>query len=409
MENNNNAKKDYIEYDQNDETRETLLKVENLSKLYGMDKKEATKLKKQGLNKDEIYDKTKVTVALWDVNLEVKNKEIFVIIGLSGSGKSTLVRCFNMLNKPTTGHIYYNGKDISKFNKKELNNYRREKISMIFQGFGLMSHRDVLGNVEYGLEVKGVSKEERYKKSKEVISMVGLEGLEDEPISSLSGGMKQRVGIARALANDPEVLLMDEPFSALDPLVRKDMQFELLTIQRKLDKTIIFITHDINEAFKLGDRVAIMKDGEIIQIDTPERMTSHPATDYVKQFIDSADKTQVISVRNVMITPNSIVRLKDNPEIAIKTMKENGVSSAYVVSDKTKLRGVITVDDAIRAHKEGLDISDVLIKDIATTSPDTILNEIINLATESSFPIAVVDDDNNLKGIVSKVHVLSSM
>lgn len=409
MENNNNTKKDYIEYDQNDETRETLLKVENLSKLYGMDKKEATKLKKQGLNKDEIYDKTKVTVALWDVNLEVKNKEIFVIIGLSGSGKSTLVRCFNMLNKPTTGHIYYNGKDISKFNKKELNNYRREKISMIFQGFGLMSHRDVLGNVEYGLEVKGVSKEERYKKSKEVISMVGLEGLEDEPISSLSGGMKQRVGIARALANDPEVLLMDEPFSALDPLVRKDMQFELLTIQRKLDKTIIFITHDINEAFKLGDRVAIMKDGEIIQIDTPERMTSHPATDYVKQFIDSADKTQVISVRNVMITPNSIVRLKDNPEIAIKTMKENGVSSAYVVSDKTKLRGVITVDDAIRAHKEGLDISDVLIKDIATTSPDTILNEIINLATESSFPIAVVDDDNNLKGIVSKVHVLSSM
>ncbi len=398
----------YIE-DNNVEERETLLKVENLSKLYGADKKDAIKLRNKGLNKDEVYDKTKVTIALWDVNLEVKNKEIFVIIGLSGSGKSTLVRCFNMLNELTSGNIYYDGKDISKYNKKELNEYRREKVSMVFQGFGLMSHRNVLGNVEYGLEVKGVSKEERHKKSKEVISMVGLEGLEDEPISSLSGGMKQRVGIARALANDPEVLLMDEPFSALDPLVKKDMQFELLTIQRKLDKTIIFITHDINEAFKLGDRVAIMKDGEVIQIDTPERMTSHPATDYVRQFIDSADKTQVISVKNVMITPNSLVRLRDNPKLAIKAMRDNDVSSAYVISEKTKFQGVITLDDTLRAQREGLNLSDILIRDIMTTSPDAILSDIISDATESRFPLAVVDEDNNLKGIVSKVHVLSSM
>ncbi len=394
---------------ENDIEMETILKVENLSKLYGADKKDAVKLKNQGLCKDDIYNKTNVTVALWDVNFEIKEKEIFVIIGLSGSGKSTLVRCFNMLNKPTTGTIYYKDKDISKFNKKELNDYRRNKVSMIFQGFGLMSHRNVLGNVEYGLEIKGVPREERHKKAQEIISMVGLKGLDEEPITSLSGGMKQRVGIARALANDPEILLMDEPFSALDPLVRKDMQFELLTIQRKLDKTIVFITHDINEAFKLGDRVAIMKDGEIIQIDTPEQMTSNPANDYVKQFIDSADKTQVISVRNVMITPNSIVRLKDNPRMAIKAMKDNGVSSAYVISDKTKLRGVITIDDAIRANKEGLNISDVLISDIITTSPDAILNEIIDLATSSRFPLAVIDDDNNLKGIVSKVQVLSSI
>ncbi|HZJ99067.1 MAG TPA: glycine betaine/L-proline ABC transporter ATP-binding protein [Tissierellaceae bacterium] len=405
----NSIKNNYTEDNKNSEHRETVLKVENLSKLYGADKKEAMKLKRDGLNKDEVYDKTKVTIALLDVNLEVKDKEIFVIIGLSGSGKSTLVRCFNLLNKPTTGNIYYYGKDINTFTKKELNEYRREKVSMIFQGFGLMSHRNVLGNVEYGLEVKGMSKDERHKKSKEIISMVGLEGLEDEPISSLSGGMKQRVGIARALANDPEILLMDEPFSALDPLVKKDMQFELLTIQRKLDKTIVFITHDINEAFKLGDRVAIMKDGEIVQIDTPERMTSNPANDYVKQFIDSADKTQVISVRNVMITPNSIVRLKDNPQMALNTMRENGVSSAYVISDKTKLRGVITLDDAIRANNEGLSIADVLIKDITTTHPDAILSEIISLATAARFPLAVVDEDNNLKGIVSKVHVLSSI
>ncbi|NLJ99105.1 MAG: glycine betaine/L-proline ABC transporter ATP-binding protein [Tissierellia bacterium] len=386
-----------------------LLSVRNVSKLYGSEKNKAIKLKQSGADKDTIYEKTGVTIALWDATLDIKEGEVFVIIGLSGSGKSTLVRCFNMLNKPTSGQIYFQGKDISKFNKEQLNDYRRNKISMVFQQFGLMSHRDVIGNVEYGLEVKGMPKEERRTKAKEMISMVGLDGHENEPISSLSGGMKQRVGIARALANDPEILLMDEPFSALDPLVRKDMQFELLTIQRKLNKTIIFITHDIDEAFKLGDRVAIMKDGEIIQVATPEEMSEHPATDYVKQFIDSADKTQVISVRNVMIRPNSIVRLRDNLNYAINTMKSNGVSSAYVVGEKMKLQGVITIDDAIQARKEGLTISDILIRDINKTSPDTLLTDIISMATETPFPIAVVDEDNGLKGIVSKVHVLSSM
>ena len=340
--------------------------------------------------------------------MDIKKGEIFVIIGLSGSGKSTLVRCFNRLNKPTSGTILYGSEDINKLDKRSLEEYRRNKISMVFQNFGLMSHRNVISNVEYGLEIKGIPKEERQKKAVEMLNMVGLDGLENEPISSLSGGMKQRVGIARALANDPEILLMDEPFSALDPLVRKDMQFELLTIQRKLEKTVIFITHDIDEAFKLGDRVAIMRDGELIQVDTPENMSEYPANDYVKQFIDSADKTQVISVRNVMITPNSIVRLKDNPNYAINIMRKNGVSSAYVVSEKMKLEGVITIDDTINAHKENLSISDVLIKDIETTSPDALLSDIMEMATETRFPIAVVDN-GNLKGIVSKVHVLSSI
>src|SRR5699024_7357684 len=321
-----------------------VLSVRNLSKIYGPEKSKAAKLKKAGKSKEEIYDETKTTIALWDASLDINQGEIFVVIGLSGSGKSTLVRCFNMLNKPTLGNVYFHGDDIGKFSKEQLNNYRRDNISMVFQQFGLMSHRDVMGNVEYGLEVKGISKEERKKKAQEMISMVGLKGKENEPISSLSGGMKQRVGIARALANVPEILLMDEPFSALDPLVRKDMQFELLTIQKKLDKTIVFITHDINEAFKIGDRVAIMKDGEIIQIATPEEMSENPATDYVKQFIDSADMTQVISVENVMITPNSMVRPKDNLSFAIKTMRRNGVSSAYVVGERMKLYGVVTID-----------------------------------------------------------------
>lgn len=386
-----------------------ILSVRNLYKLYGMEKGAATKLRKSGVDKDEIFKKTGVTIAVWDVSMDIAKGEVFVIIGLSGSGKSTLVRCFNMLNKPTSGQILFEGKDISKFNKKELADYRKNKVSMVFQNFGLMSHRDVLGNVEYGLEIKGMPKSRRRIKAKEMISMVGLEGLEHEPITSLSGGMKQRVGLARALANDPEILLMDEPFSALDPLVRKDMQFELLSIQRKLEKTVIFITHDINEAFKLGDKVAIMKDGELIQTTTPEEMSENPANDYVKQFIDSADKTQVISVKNVMITPNSIVRMKDSLNYAINMMRSNSVSSAYVVAEKMRLQGVITIDDAIRANKEKLTIPDILIRDIATTSPDALLSDIISMAAETKYPIAVITGDRNLKGIVSKAQVLSSM
>lgn len=386
-----------------------ILSIKNLSKLYGVEKSRAFKMKSSGVSKDEIYKKTGVTVALWDVTFDVKKGEMFVIIGLSGSGKSTLVRCFNMLNKPSSGEILFNDKDISKFNKKELNEYRRNNIAMVFQNFGLMSHRDVLGNVEYGLEIKGVSKEERQAKAREMISMVCLEGLENEPISSLSGGMKQRVGLARALANDPDILLMDEPFSALDPLVRKDMQFELLSIQKKLDKTIIFITHDINEAFKLGDRVAIMRDGELIQLDTPEMISEHPANDYVKQFINDADKTQVISVRNVMATPNSIVRKTDSLSYAINIMRSNRVSSAYVVGDKMKLLGIVTIDDAVRARNEKLSLSDVIIESIMTTAPDTLLHDIIPMAAETRYPIAVIDNDGSLKGILSKADVLSSI
>ncbi len=364
---------------------------------------------KEGSNKDEVYKKTGVTVALWDVSLEVKRGEIFVIIGLSGSGKSTLIRCFNMLNKATTGEIEFDGRSMEKLSKKELLDYRRDKISMVFQNFGLMSHRDVLGNVAYGLEVKGISKEAREKKAKEMIDMVGLSGWENKPITSLSGGMRQRVGIARALANDPEVLLMDEPFSALDPLVRRDMQFELLSIQRKLEKTVVFITHDINEAFKLGDTVAIMRDGKIIQIDTPERMSANPADDYVKQFIDSADKTKVLSVRNVMVKPSAIVRLKDTPAHAIHEMRENEISSVYVVDDKMRFLGIVLISDAVSALKKNIPLSEIVRDDVLTTSADALVNDILPLAAETKFPLAVIDDERQLIGIVSKASVLSSL
>lgn len=397
MENNNNNIND------------TILSVQGLSKFYGPNQDKAMKLKNEGVHKDEIYNKTRSTVALRDISFDIGKGDIFVIIGLSGSGKSTLLRMFNMLNTPTEGSLLFEGRDISQFNKEELKEYRRKNISMVFQSFGLMSHRNVIGNIKYGLEVQGLSEKEQKEKCMELISMVGLEGLENEPIDSLSGGMKQRVGIARALSTDPDILLMDEPFSALDPLVRKDMQFELMSIQKKLGTTVIFITHDVDEAFKLGDRIAILKDGELIQVDTPEQILENPADDYVTEFIQDADKTQVVTVENAMIRPNSMVRLTDSPHYALNIMKRNGVSSAYVVGRKMEFKGIITLDDALDATKEKLSLADVLITDVMKTSPDTLLSDVMEMAVETNFPIAVVSETGALRGILSKVHVLTSM
>ena len=392
-----------------DQQNDIIIRVEHVSKLYGINKSEATKMMAAGSNKDEVYKKTGCTVALWDVNLTIPRGKIFVIIGLSGSGKSTLVRCFNRLNRPTMGKVFFDGRDLSELDKKELLEFRRSKISMVFQSFGLMSHRDVMGNVAYGLEVRGMAKAEREQKAMQVISMVGLEGWEHQSCEQLSGGMRQRVGIARALANDPEVLLMDEPFSALDPLVRQDMQFELLQIQRKLQKTVIFITHDMDEAFKLGDTVAIMRDGKVIQVDTPEGMSAHPADDYVRNFTGSADKSKVFSVRNIMITPTSIARITDGPEHAIHEMRKNALSTVYVVDDRLRLAGILTIREAVRALQEGLTIQQVMEKDVPTTTPDVMVSDIMPIAAETVYPIAVVDSDGQLQGIVTKASVLSSL
>lgn len=390
-------------------SEDIIIKVENIIKLYGKNKAEAMKLIKKELSKEEIQKETGVTVALRDVSFEIKRGETFVIIGLSGSGKSTIVRCFNKLNKPSSGKILFNGKDIEVFNKKELLEFRRNKISMVFQNFGLMSHRNVLDNVAYGLEVKKMPKEEREKKAVEVIELVGLSGWENYSISSLSGGMKQRVGLARALANDPEVLLMDEPFSALDPLVKREMQFELLLLQKKLKKTVIFITHDINEAFKLGDTVAIMRDGEIVQIDTPENMASNPIDDYVSRFIDSADRTKILTAKHVMVTPTCLIRPNDPPSRAIDEMRTNGYSTAYVVDHQMKFLGILNIADAVKAKKEGLQLSAFIQSDIHKVDENILISDLIQISAESNYPIAVVDEDNALKGIISKAAVLSSL
>lgn len=389
--------------------KDIVIRVENLYKLYGTNKSAAREMLTQGHDKNEIFKQTGVTVAVNDVTFEVERGKIYVLIGLSGSGKSTVIRCLNMLNVPSSGKVLFEGRDVSEFNKKELLEFRRSKISMVFQNFGLMSHRDVLGNVAYGLEVRGVKKADRERKAMETISLVGLDGWEHKNISNLSGGMRQRVGIARALANDSDVLLMDEPFSALDPLVRREMQFELLSIQKKLNKTIIFITHDINEAFKLGDTVSIMKDGKIIQTDTPEGMTSNPVNEYVENFINSADKSQIYCVKHIMNTPTCLIHSRDGANNALKQMKELGVSSAYVVDDNMKYVGLLTLEQALKIRAGEIQFYDSITKGLPTTSKETLISDLIPIAASAQYPIAVVDDENQLSGIVTKAAVLGSL
>ncbi len=388
---------------------ESIISIKNVYKLYGNNRTEAVTMLNAGADKDAVYRKTGVTAALSDINLDIKKGEIFVIIGLSGSGKSTLLRCLNRLHRQTSGSITFEGAELGDMTKQELLALRRNKISMVFQSFGLMDHRDVLGNVAYGLEVKGMSKPEREQTAMKLISMVGLDGWEHKSCNQLSGGMRQRVGIARALANDPEVLLMDEPFSALDPLVRRDMQFELLSLQRKLKKTVVFVTHDIDEAFKLGDTVAIMRDGKIIQVGTPEQMSAHPADDYVRDFIGAADKTKVLTIKNIMMTPTCLIRRADGAEHAIREMRKNALSTVYVVDDDLRLEGVLTITEAIRALREGLSVGEVMASNIATTTEDALVADILPVAAETLYPIAVTDGENRLRGIVTKAGVLSSL
>lgn len=393
---------------------ETILKVKNLYKLFKSNditanEDVALKLLQEGADAATVLDKSGMFAAVADVSFEVKRGEIFALIGLSGSGKSTIIRCLNMLHTPTRGQILVEGSDITKYNEEQLLELRRTKIAMVFQNFGLMSHRDVLSNVCYGLEIRGMGKAEREAKGMEMVAMVGLEGWEHKTIDSLSGGMKQRVGIARALANDPDILLMDEAFSALDPLVRNDLQFELLRIQEKMGKTIVFITHDINEAFKLGSHVGILREGRMVQVATPEQMLSQPANDYVRKFIDNVDPSKVFSVRNIMVTPSCMIKATDGVNIALQSMRNNGVSSAYIVGEQMHFIGIITLEDALVVRAGKKTFEEAVIKDLPLiTDMDTPVADVVELAASAKFPLVVVSEGNVLRGIVSKASILSS-
>ena len=384
--------------------------VKNIIKIFGSKPKLALKKLQAGWSKEKILKHTGQTVGVNNISFSVTEGEFFVIMGLSGSGKSTLIRCLNLLTKPTSGEIIVDGENIVKYDKNQLRNFRQKKVAMVFQNFGLLTHRTVLANVEYGLEIRNVDKEERRKIAQAALENVGLKGWEDKMPNELSGGMQQRVGLARALANDPDILLMDEPFSALDPLIRREMQLELLEIQSKLKKTIIFITHDINEAFRLGDRVVVMKDGEIVQQGTPEEILNHPSDGYIEDFVKSIDRTKVIQVKHIMQKPNALISLKDGVRMAIREMQENSISSVFVVGNNRVLEGIVTIDDCVEAVKNNhFSLKELLRHDYYQAHEDDYIENLLENATKSKYPIVVLDDDQRLLGIIVRTSILSGL
>ncbi|WP_373756722.1 quaternary amine ABC transporter ATP-binding protein [Streptococcus ferus] len=385
------------------------LEVKHLTKIFGKKQKVALEMIKQQKSKTEILEKTGATVGVYDASFDVNEGEIFVIMGLSGSGKSTLVRLLNRLIEPSSGDIYLDGKDISKMNAEELRHVRRHSVNMVFQNFGLFPHKTILENTEFGLELRGVPKEERLKLAEQALENSNLLAFKDQYPSQLSGGMQQRVGLARALANDPEILLMDEAFSALDPLIRKEMQDELLDLQDRVQKTIIFITHDLNEALRIGDRIALMKDGQIMQIGTGEEILTKPANDFVREFVEDVDRSKVLTAQNIMIKPLTTTIEIDGPQVALTRMHNEEVSMLMATNRRRQLLGSLTADAAIEARKKKLPLSEVIDRDVRTVSKDTVITDIMPLIYDSSAPIAVTDDNNRLLGVIIRGRVIEAL
>ncbi|EHW9790090.1 glycine betaine/L-proline ABC transporter ATP-binding protein [Listeria innocua] len=385
------------------------IKVEELTKIFGKKASKASSLLSQGKSKTEILKETGATIGVNKASFSVEEGEIFVIMGLSGSGKSTLVRLLNRLIEPTSGKIWLDGKELSSLNKKELLEVRRKSMSMVFQNFGLFPNRTINRNVEYGLEIQGMNKEEREKNAAESLALVGLAGYGEQFPSQLSGGMQQRVGLARALANNPDILLMDEAFSALDPLNRKDMQDQLLDLQDKMKKTIIFITHDLDEALRIGDHIMIMRDGSVVQTGSPEEILAHPANEYVEKFIEDVDRSKVYTASNVMIRPEIVNFEKDGPRVALKRMREAGTSSVFVVKRNRELVGIVHAAEVSKLVKENItSLETALHRDVPTTGLDTPLAEIMDTISTTTIPIAVTED-GKLKGIIIRGSVLAAL
>jgi glycine betaine/proline transport system ATP-binding protein len=388
---------------------QSVISVEGLTRIFGQDPERALKLRRSGRSKDEIHEETGNTLALYNVSFEIVPGEIFVLMGLSGSGKSTLLRCINRLIEPTGGKILIGGRDIVSMDQEELRMVRRRKLGMIFQNFALLPHRTVLDNVTFGLEVQGIPEDERYQKGNELLRMVGLGDYGASMPIHLSGGMKQRVGLARALAGDPEILLMDEAFSALDPLIRREMQDELLDLQRRLNRTIIFVTHDLDEALKLGDRIALMRDGEIIQIGTPEEILTRPEDAYIERFVAGVDMTKVLSASDVMHHPGPVAQCTAGTKVALHLMKEHDVENVFVVGHERRFRGLVTFDDVLEAIRAGRELEEIVITDVPSVAPDATLSDIISLIVGGPYPVAVVDDRGRLRGFISQSAILGAL
>jgi glycine betaine/proline transport system ATP-binding protein len=386
----------------------TGLRVEGVYKVFGRRPGEAVKRLRDGASREDVRQWG--TAAVIDVDLEIASGETFVVMGLSGSGKSTLIRMLNGLWRPTAGRVLLGDDDLGAVNAGQLRSIRQKKVSMVFQHFALLPHRTVLDNAAYPLALQGIDKATRRAKAAEALEMVGLGQWADSLPHELSGGMRQRVGLARALAADTDILLMDEAFSALDPLIRREMQDQLLELQQTLGKTIVFITHDLNEAMYLGDRIAVMRDGRVVQVGTSEQILSNPADDYVAQFIADVDRTRVLTASSVMRRPAAVAFSAGGPRLALRTMRDAQVAAAYVVDRSRVLKGIIRDADAVDATRAGKETLEGLLDDTLTSvSVDTPLAEVFAPAAESPLPVPVTDDKGRLVGVIPRAILLEAM
>ena len=386
----------------------TLLTLKNVCKVFGESPKKALKLLDKGLSKDEIFEKTGNTLGVVNASFDINEGEIFVIMGLSGSGKSTLVRLFNRLIEPSRGELVLEGQDIAKASKSELRKIRREKMSMVFQSFALMPHMSVIENTAFGLELSGVSKEERNQRALDALSQVGLEAWADSYPSELSGGMQQRVGLARALANDPKILLMDEAFSALDPLIRTEMQDELLKLQQKHKRTIVFISHDLDEAMRIGDRIAIMHDGRVVQVGAPDEILKNPADDYVSSFFRGVDVSTVLSAGDIASKKQTTVIRREGTgiETAIIQLQETDREHGYLVNNDLTYIGIVTIDSLKDARKLGESIEKAIIQGIEPIQTDQPLNELLGVVADAPYGPPIIDNDRVFKGALTRASLL---
>lgn len=394
----------------NGKNGEATIRAERLTKVFGRGAKEALRMRRSGKSKAEVEGETGATIGVLDANFEVNPGEIFVVIGLSGSGKSTLLRLLNRLIEPTEGNVYLDGELISGMSVKQIRQVRRRKMGMVFQHFGLLPNRTVLDNITFGLEIQGVSKSERNKRGSEALEMVGLHGQGNKRITELSGGMKQRVGLARALATEQEILLMDEPFSALDPLIRRDMQNLFLDIQGEIQRTTVFVTHDLDEALRLGHRVAIMKDGEIVQIGSPEDILTNPASEYVERFIQDVDYAKVRKVEVAMVEPKEVAYDSEGPRVVLRRMQQAGLSTIFAVDKERRLVGICDAEEVARLAERGeTSLKGAIDQSVPRVEHGTPLRSVLPHFVERNLPVAVVGEDGKLDGVVVRGSLIAGL
>ncbi|CAK7047711.1 MAG: Glycine betaine/carnitine transport ATP-binding protein GbuA [Desulfovibrio sp.] len=387
------------------------IEIRSVTKVFGEHPSAAISLLRKGKGKADILRKTGCALGVNKVSLDVNEGELVVLMGLSGSGKSTLLRCVNRLIEPNRGSVFIDGEDILRLSSKELREVRQKKFGMVFQNFALFPHRTVLQNVEFGLEVMGAGQTERRDAAMRTLETVGLKNWVDKYPAQLSGGMQQRVGLARALALDPDILLMDEAFSALDPLIRREMQHELARLQEEMHKTILFVSHDLDEAIAIGDRIALMKDGAIVQTGSPEEILTAPADEYVSRFVADADVSRVLTAGTVMKLSEAVAVLGvDGPRTALRKMRHNGIAYLFVTDRSQRLHGLVTVEHVSDLLMSGgRDLESIMSTEIKTVDLDTPASELIPLMADLPYPLAVTDAKGRFAGVIIRGTLLGAL